>query len=54
MTEADSSKGDSGEKQPNTGVKALPGQSLHLVDMPDSFFRCKSAVEKHKWLSRFG
>lgn len=45
---------DSGaeKNQLRTGLAALPGQSIHVIDMPDDFFRCKSAVEKHTWLSR--
>jgi len=52
-TEVRSSETEPRKNEPKTGLKALPGQSVHVVDMPDSFFHCKSAVEKHKWLSRF-
>lgn len=40
------------EGQESAGLKALPGQSIHEVEMPDDFFRHESAVDKHKWLAK--
>src|SRR5262249_49370817 len=34
-----------------TGPGLLPGQSIHVVEMPEEFFRERTAVEKHRWLS---
>lgn len=33
------------------GIAPLPGQSLHLIEMPEEFLRLKTAQEKHEWLS---
>ena len=33
------------------GIAPLPGQSLHLIEMPKEFLRLKTAQEKHEWLS---
>jgi hypothetical protein len=35
----------------DTGITALQGQAIHIIEMPEAFFRCKSAIEKHRWLS---
>jgi hypothetical protein len=40
-------------KKLETGVTALPSQSIHIIEMPEDFFRCKSAIEKHRWLSDY-
>lgn len=34
-----------------TGLKALPGQVLHSVEMPPEFLRHRSAMDRHRWLS---
>ena len=39
------------EKGAACGVKALPGQSIHTLDLPEEFFRHATAVERHKFLS---
>lgn len=34
------------------GVKPLPGQTVHVIEIPEEFFRLDSAVSKHEWLLR--
>src|SRR5262249_25101162 len=37
-----------------TGPGLLPGQSIHVVEMPEEFFRERAAGGKHRWRSEHG
>jgi hypothetical protein len=41
-----------GADEPRTGIKPLPGQSVHVVELPEAFFALPSAVDRHRWLAR--
>jgi len=37
-------------KEMVTGPGLLIGQAIHVVEMPQEFFRERTAVDKHRWL----